>query len=103
MKTTLDAAVLPLGPQAPPTERALKDRAALKKSCQDFEAMFIQSLFQAMRKTVPDNGLFAENNATRMYQEMLDQEIATKISQQQSIGLAEQMYRQMEQKLPPTE
>jgi flagellar protein FlgJ len=38
-----------------------------------------------------------------MYQEMLDQEMATKISQRQSLGLADQMYRQMEKLLPPEE
>ena len=65
--------------------------------------MFIQSMFKAMRKTVPDSGLFEKDTSTQMYQDMLDQEIATKISQKQSIGLAEQMYRQMEQKLPPAE
>jgi len=100
MKTTLDsngllAAAKTSDPQAPP-----KNRKALKKSCQDFEAIFIQSMFNAMRKTVPDSGLLTKDNSTSMYQEMLDQEIATKISQKQSIGLAEQMYRQMEKKLP---
>lgn len=103
MKTNLDVPSLSSTNQAPPTQRSLKDRAALKKSCQDFEAMFIQSMFKAMRKTVPDSGLFEKDTSTQMYQDMLDQEIATKISQKQSIGLAEQMYRQMEQKLPPAE
>jgi len=53
-----------------------------------------------MRKTVPDGGLIKKNSAEEIYRNMLDQEIATKISEKQSLGLANQMYRQMEKKLP---
>jgi len=100
MKTNLDPNLL-LGAtkQIPATQSAPKDKEALKKSCQDFEAIFIQSVFKAMRKTVPESGLFTKNTSTETFQEMLDQEIATNISRKQSLGLADQMYRQMEKKL----
>lgn len=102
MNISLDPMVLlNTPPQAPDTSRALQDRESLKKSCQEFEALFIQSLFKAMRKTVPESDLFEENTSTELYRDMLDMEIAQTISQRQSIGLAEQMYRQMEQNLPP--
>ncbi len=101
MKTLL-AQTLPLTTaQSTTTQQSLKDRAGLKKACQDFEAIFIQSMFQSMRKTIPEGGLFEQDHATKMYQEMMDQEMATKISRHQSLGLAEQMYRQMEKLLPP--
>jgi flagellar protein FlgJ len=77
-----------------------KEALALKKSCQDFEAIFIQSMFKSMRKTVPDGGLFEKDTAHEIYQDMLDSEISTEISRRQSMGLAEQMYRQMEKLLP---
>jgi len=103
MKTTLDAPALlnaaqPTTPAGPGNPRDLK---ALKKSCQGFEAIFIQSLFKAMQKTVPDGGLIKKSNATEMFEDMLHQEVATKVAQQQSLGLADQIYRQMEQKLKP--
>jgi flagellar protein FlgJ len=101
MKTHLENTLAMAETQAPAPRRTLKDRAALKKSCQDFEAIFIQSMFKSMRKTIPDGGLFEKDHAMEMYQEMLDQEMATKISQRQSLGLADQMYRQMEKLLPP--
>jgi flagellar protein FlgJ len=101
MKTSLDSAqLLSAAQQTPDTSRNQKDKESLKKSCQDFEAIFVQSLFKAMRKTVPEGGLFEKDNATEMFQDMLDQEIATKMSQKQSIGLADQMYRQMEKMVP---
>ena len=77
-----------------------KDKAALKKTCQDFEAIFIQSMLKAMRKSVIQSGLFAKSNATAIYEDMLDQNIATDMAKKQSLGLADQMYRQMEKNLP---
>ena len=101
MKSTIDpAALLKAAQQTPQTSSNQRDKQALKKSCQDFEAIFVQSMFQAMRRTIPEGGLFEESSPTKLYQDMLDQEIATQISRRQSLGLAEQMYLQMEQKLP---
>jgi flagellar protein FlgJ len=101
MKTTLDANnLLAAAQKTPETSQKPRDTKALKKSCQDFEALFVQSLFKAMRKTVPEGGLFEKDNATSMFEEMMDQEIATSISRKQSLGLADQIYRQMEKQLP---
>ncbi|MGD9949503.1 MAG: rod-binding protein [Desulfobulbus sp.] len=100
MKTNLENSLLLSQAQNVTDQKAVKNRTALKKACQDFEAIFIQSMFKSMRKTVPEDGLFEKDHATEMYQDMIDQEIATKISQQQSLGLADQMYRQMEKLLP---
>ncbi len=101
MKSTIDSTtLLAASQQAPDASRSQKDKKALKKTCQDFEAIFVQSLFKSMRKTVPDGGVFKKDNATAIYQDMFDQEIAKNISQKQSVGLAEKMYRQMEKKLP---
>jgi len=101
MKTNIDANLL-LHAAAQPTaaQSTGKDRASLKKSCQDFEAIFIQSMLKAMRKTVPEGGLFAKSNATKIFEDMLDQEFAVSIAKNQSVGLAEQIYRQMEKNLP---
>lgn len=102
MKTNLDANVLlDASRQISATSSNMKDRAALKKSCQDFEALFVQSVFKAMRKTVPEGGIFTDSTATETFREMLDQEIATSVARKQSVGLADQIYRQMEKKLAP--
>ncbi len=98
MKTNI-APTLPLAATPSTTTPSINDRAGLKKSCQEFEAIYIQAMFQAMRKTIPEGGLFEQDHATKMYQEMLDQQIATDISRHQSLGLADQMYRQMEKML----
>ena len=76
-----------------------RDAASLKQSCQEFEAIFIQSMFKSMRKTIPEGGLFEKDTAHEIYQDMLDSEISKEISRKQSMGLADQMYRQMEELL----
>lgn len=94
----------PTGPAASSATKKLnKDRASLKKSCRQFEAIFIQSMFKSMRKTLPDGGLFKKDNAHAIYQDMFDAEIANQISTKQSMGLADQMYRQMEKYLSDSE
>jgi flagellar protein FlgJ len=100
MKTQLTPKIPVGNTQKTPDTHAVKDRAALKKACQDFEAIFIQSMFKSMRKTVPEGGIFKGDHATEMYQDMIDQDIASQISRRQSLGLADQMYRQMEKILP---
>jgi flagellar protein FlgJ len=60
-------------------------------------------MFKSMRKTVPDGGLFEKDTAHEIYQDMLDSEVASKISRSQSMGLADQMYRQMEKYLSDSE
>ncbi|NLX19585.1 MAG: hypothetical protein GXY53_09960 [Desulfobulbus sp.] len=102
MNIPFDTDLLPAAtPNTVNRPAANADRETLKKSCQDFEAIFIQSLFKAMRKTVPGNSLFSRNSTTAMFEEMIHQELAATMARTQSIGLAGQMYRQMEKNLPP--
>ena len=100
---TINSPALKEATSASPPKVLSRDAASLKQSCQDFEAIFIESMFKAMRKTIPDGGLFEKDTAHEIYQEMLDSEISKEISKHQSIGLADQMYRQMEKFLPDTD
>jgi flagellar protein FlgJ len=72
-----------------------KDLASLKKSCQEFESMFLCEMVKAMRKTIPDGGLLPKDNATEIFQEMLDTETIRQGSSSQSLGIADAMYDQM--------
>ncbi|MDH3349780.1 MAG: rod-binding protein [Desulfobulbaceae bacterium] len=86
-----------------PTPNTLRENKnnpeIIKERCKDFEAIYLQSMFKAMRKTVPDGGLFEKNSAEEMYQDMLDTELATQTARHQSFGLAEKMYEQIERNL----
>jgi len=75
--------------------KKIKDLAALRQSCHEFEAIFVNEMFKAMRKTIPDSGLVKKGIAIETYQEMLDMETARQASQGQGLGIGEAMYRQL--------
>ena len=77
------------------TEKKNHDLKALRESCREFEAIFVQQMYQAMRKNVPDNGLLPRDNATQIYQDMLDTQMARETAKGKGIGIGEKMYNQM--------
>lgn len=97
----LSAASTPSIPKIPVTGTN-SDSARLKAACREFEAIFIQSMFESMRKSIPESGFIEKSAGHDFHRDMLDSEIAKEISRRQSIGLAEQMYRQMEKFIPPS-
>ncbi|MBY4898459.1 flagellar assembly peptidoglycan hydrolase FlgJ [Cupriavidus sp. AU9028] len=76
---------------------------ALKAAARQFEAVFTQMMLKSMREATPQDGLF-DNEQTRMYMSMLDQQMAQHLSSK-GIGLADVMVRQLArasgQALPP--
>ena len=72
-----------------------EDPDKLKELAEQFEAIFVQQMYQEMRKTIPDNGLIERSNADDIYQQLQDREAARITVGQGGIGLAELMMRQM--------
>jgi flagellar protein FlgJ len=81
------------------TPKASKNLQALRKSCRDFEAIYTQEMYKAMRKTVPDGGIFEQDKAGDLYKEMLDMEIAKTTAAGKGNGIGEAMYQQMKGKV----
>lgn len=75
--------------------RKERDLARLKDACNEFEAIYINEMLKTARKTIPDDGLFQKDNATRMYEEMIDMERSRVMSHNSSLGIASAMYDQM--------
>lgn len=71
------------------------DTDKLKRACQDFEAIFVNQMFQQMRRTVSKDGLFDGGRAEEMFTSMQDAELAKSMSRQRGLGLADVMYRQL--------
>jgi peptidoglycan hydrolase FlgJ len=68
---------------------------ALRAAAQQFEAMFMQMVFKAMRDATPADGLF-DNEQTRMFQQLHDQQVALELSSRGSgTGLADVIFRQL--------
>ncbi len=77
------------------TDKKTKDLGSLRQSTRDFETLFVMEMFKAMRKTVPDGGLFDKDTSTEMYTEMLDMETAKSATKGKGLGIGEAMYNQM--------
>jgi peptidoglycan hydrolase FlgJ len=74
------------------------DREKLKKTCSDFEALFMARMLKQMRQSIPQNGLLGNGPGKEIYQSLMDQELAKKMSQRGGVGLGERLYRQVLQR-----
>ena len=74
------------------------DEARLEKACKDFEAIILNQMLSAMRKTVPEGGLFEKSFSENIYQSMMDEELSKKIAHGKGMGLGEMLFRQLTDK-----
>lgn len=75
-----------------------QDDKKLKEVCQQLESVFVHQMLSQMRNSIPSEGYLKANQGEKIFQDMLDQEYAQKISQAGGIGLADMMYRQLTNK-----
>ena len=73
---------------------------SVEKAARSFEAYFISSLFNEMRKTIPQGGELGSGMQMGVYQSLFDQALAEKLSQRGGIGLAAYMIRKMGGPMP---
>lgn len=92
----------PLAEVAPPKkDTALSDsrlnteEMKLKKACDDFEAILINYVFEAMRKTVGEGGVFGKSHQRDMYESMFTQEVSTTLARGKGVGFGDALYRQV--------
>jgi len=78
-------------------ERSLED---LREYTREFEAIYINEMFKAMRKTIPDGGLVEKNMSTEIYVEAIDLELARSASAGRGTGLGEAMFQQLSHLVP---
>ena len=72
-----------------------KEDKALKEACKSFEAMFLNMMYREMRATVHEGGLFGEDNARKIFEDMRDSEMAKEMAEAGGIGLGDMLYRQL--------
>ena len=68
----------------------------MEKVARDFESVFVNKLFESMRKGVPKSGLL-DSSAMKMYQSMMDQEMAKLMSVGKGMGIGEMVYKDLSQ------
>lgn len=67
---------------------------ALREVAQQFEGVFLQMVLKGMRQASLGDGLL-DNDQTRFYRDLYDQQLAVHLSRQSTIGLAELIVRQL--------
>lgn len=70
------------------------DPKALKAAAQQFEALFLQIVLKTMREATPKEGMF-DSDQTRMYESLLDQQLAQVMANKGGTGLAAMIERQL--------
>ncbi len=74
------------------------EKEKMREACEGFEAIFIQQMWQQMRASLPDDGLFTSSKEEKFWQGMYDQELAKSMASSGGIGLADMMMEQMSPK-----
>jgi flagellar protein FlgJ len=68
--------------------------AALREAAEEFEGLFVQQMLAAMRKTVPEDGLFSSSEEST-FRAMADQQLAQDLARSGDFGIAESLVRQL--------
>ena len=74
------------------------DQQALKEACKEFETILLEQMLNSMRKTVNKSGLMQGGMAEDIFEDMLYEKYARKMSDSANLGLADMLYRQLSQK-----
>ena len=77
-------------------EEEEKDRK-LRKSCADFEAIFISYIFQTMRKTIPESQTTTRMPGKDTYTMIVDHKLSEDLARRGGIGLQKVLYNQLKQ------
>jgi peptidoglycan hydrolase FlgJ len=78
---------------------AIDKSSELYQACQDFEALFIKQMLDAMRKTVhKEDDLQNGGMSQDIFEGMLYDEYAKKMAETAQFGLSDTIYRQLSSK-----
>lgn len=77
---------------------ASREDKQLMDAAKQFEALFVYQMFERMRQTAPDEGLFPKSTGEKIFQSMLDQKLSEEAAETKTLGLAEIIYQQLKTK-----
>jgi flagellar protein FlgJ len=82
-----------------PGFQGLSQQKRLEKTAKELEAVVVSQVFAAMRKTVPDSGLFEKSEADDIFRTMLDDQLARVVADQGPFGLAKSVTKELSAKV----
>ena len=72
------------------------DKKKLKQACTDFEGVLLNSMFQAMRKTLSGEDIFGKSLGKDIYESMYYQELSGIMAKSgRGLGIGDSLYRQL--------
>jgi flagellar protein FlgJ len=81
--------------------RAIEDPdAALPAVARQFEQLLLDMMLKSMRTAAPGESLF-DNEGSRLFTSLLDQEFSRKLAEQGGLGLADLLVKQLSQLRAP--
>jgi peptidoglycan hydrolase FlgJ len=79
----------------PKTPSDVGNKTKLKAAAQNFEAVFLNSMFQEMYTDVGGDGPFGGNGATGVWRSLLTDAYAKSFAKAGGIGIANEVYRSL--------
>jgi len=67
----------------------------LKKTCLEFESIFITYMLKSMRSTIVEGGLLGNSNEKKIFNLMFDEKLALGIAKSGGIGLGKMLFEQL--------
>jgi len=84
-----------------PGFQAADERAKLTRTAHELEAVVLTQLLSAMRRTVPDGGLFKKSVSDDIFRSLLDAELARATAEKSPFGLADAVVKSLENRIKP--
>lgn len=83
-----------------PEEKNGSEDPRLRQACKDFQAIFVKQMLDTMRKTLHKDGILQGGQAEEIFEDMLYDEYAKKISNNAGLGLDDMIYVQLSTRRP---
>ena len=88
-------------PSVASIDRITKD-AKLRQACADFESIFVNYVLRSARKALPHQGLFHDTREGKIYESMMDEQMARSVTRGRGLGLGALLYEQLGQQEDPS-
>jgi peptidoglycan hydrolase FlgJ len=89
----LGTAISNVGSRLPAGAAAPKSAAKAREAAQEFEAVFLNSMFQQMFEGIDGEGPFGGSGAAGVWRSMLTDEFAKSFAKSGGVGIANEVYR----------
>lgn len=73
----------------------------LKRTCLEFESIFITYMLKSMRKTIDEDGLLGNSNEAKIFTSMFDEKLALEIARGGGIGLGKVLFEKLKVTIQP--